>query len=97
MKLSKTIYVGSLSKKLKENFLWYFFSRLGKIKRLIIGINNKTLLPCGFCFVEYFFDFNFELSFKVLSGFRIFNHFIKLDKDNGFKDNRQLSRKIVLE
>merc|ERR1711935_1088162 len=50
---SMTIYVGNLSIYTREEAIYEFFSRLGDIKLLKMGLNKKTQVPCGFCFVEY--------------------------------------------
>mmetsp|Transcript_24838 Transcript_24838/g.56067 ORF Transcript_24838/g.56067 Transcript_24838/m.56067 type:complete len:97 (+) Transcript_24838:1-291(+) len=96
MQYHKTIYVGNLSKNLREEFLWFLFSKIGRIKRIIIGINKKSLLPCGFCFIEYFFIMDCRITQQTLFGLEIKGKFIKLDKDDGYKENRHFSLKSIL-
>lgn len=50
--LSTTVYVGNLSFVTSDVQVRELFSRCGRIKRVIMGINRVTMTPCGFCFVE---------------------------------------------
>jgi RNA recognition motif-containing protein len=54
LKNSKTIYVGNLSFFTTEQQIYEVFSVAGTIKRVIMGLNQVTKMPCGFCFVEYY-------------------------------------------
>lgn len=49
---STTLYVGNLSYYTTETQLFEFFSSVGEVKRIIMGLNKQTKTPCGFCFVE---------------------------------------------
>jgi len=52
---STTVYVGDLSFFTREEQIWELFSRVGEVKRIVMGLNKFELTPCGFCFVEYVF------------------------------------------
>ena len=50
--LSSTVYVGNLSFFSSEEQIYQLFSRIGEIKRIIMGLDRNAKTPCGFCFVE---------------------------------------------
>lgn len=35
-----------------EEQIYELFSRVGEIKRIIMGLDRNLKTPCGFCFVE---------------------------------------------
>ncbi|KAL0218597.1 hypothetical protein P9112_004250 [Eukaryota sp. TZLM1-RC] len=49
-----TLYVGNLSFYTSDEQIHDLFFRAGRIKRTIMGLNKKSLKPCGSCFVEYY-------------------------------------------
>lgn len=53
LETSTTVYVGELSFYTREEQIWELFSRVGEVKRIVMGLNKFELTPCGFCFVEY--------------------------------------------
>lgn len=52
---STTVYVGNLSFYTTEEVIWELFSKVGEVKRIIMGLNQFSKTPCGFCFVEHVF------------------------------------------
>jgi hypothetical protein len=50
---STTLYVGNLSFYTSEEQIYELFSKVGEIKRIIMGLDRNQKTPCGFCFVEY--------------------------------------------
>src|SRR4051794_1863584 len=50
---SHTLYVGNLSFLTTEEQLYTVFSQCGRIERIIMGLNQVSKTPCGFCFVIY--------------------------------------------
>jgi len=50
---SALLYVGNLSFYSTEEQIHELFSRIGEVKRIIMGLNRNNKTPCGFCFVEY--------------------------------------------
>ena len=65
---SKTIYVGNLSFFTTEQQIHEVFSVAGPINRIIMGLNQKTKTPCGFCFVEYYRREHAAACLKFVSG-----------------------------
>jgi nuclear cap-binding protein subunit 2 len=65
---STTVYVGNLSFYTSEEQIWELFSKVGEVKRIIMGLNQFSKTPCGFSFVEYVqFLFHRESNyFKIL-------------------------------
>ncbi|KAL4176311.1 hypothetical protein KRP22_001263 [Phytophthora ramorum] len=53
MARSSTLYVGNLSFFTSEAQIYELFSRVGHVKRVIMGLDRFKKTPCGFCFVEY--------------------------------------------
>lgn len=53
LKLSTTLYVGNLSFYTTEEQIYELFSKVGEVKRIIMGLDRFKKTPCGFCFVEY--------------------------------------------
>ncbi|KAF7457809.1 RNA recognition motif-containing protein [Cryptosporidium felis] len=51
---SSTVYVGNLSFFTTEEVVNETFSQCGPVKAIYLGLNNQTMQPCGFCFVQYF-------------------------------------------
>jgi nuclear cap-binding protein subunit 2 len=49
---SNTVYVGNLSFYTTEEQIYELFSKVGDIKRIIMGLDREKKTPCGFCFVE---------------------------------------------
>ncbi|MBE3044678.1 nuclear cap-binding protein subunit 2, partial [Candidatus Bathyarchaeota archaeon] len=37
-----------------EEQVYELFSKVGEIKRLVMGLDRFAKTPCGFCFVEYY-------------------------------------------
>ena len=52
LKSSTTVYVDNLSFYTAEEQVHFFFSQVGLVKKVIMGLNRYTFRPAGFCFVE---------------------------------------------
>jgi RNA recognition motif-containing protein len=63
LKLSTTLYVGNLSFYTTEEQIYELFSKVGEVKRIIMGLDRFKKTPCGFCFVEYAACSSREISF----------------------------------
>lgn len=50
---STTIYVGNLSFYTTEQQIWEHFSPCGHVRDVLMGLNETTRTPCGFCFVVF--------------------------------------------
>jgi len=87
-----TIYVGNLSYHTREETIWNLFFKLGKVKRIIMGLNRFNLTPCGFCFLEFFEFVDTQKCIFYLEGYELDNRKIKIDLDGGFSDGRQFGR-----
>jgi len=60
-----TLYVGNLSFHTTEEQIYELFSKVGEVKRVIMGLDRNKKTPCGFCFVEFdFYFFILSLSFS---------------------------------
>ena len=89
---SSTLYVGNLSFYTTEEQIYTLFSKIGEIKRIIMGLNKLLNTPCGFCFVEYYNHKNAVDARSCLSGLRLDDRPIRIDIDWGFEDGRQYGR-----
>ena len=89
---STTLYVGNLSFYTTEEQIYELFSKCGEVKRIIMGLNKKSLTPCGFCFAEYYSRQDAEECVKWINGCRLDDRVIRTDWDAGFKEGRQYGR-----
>jgi nuclear cap-binding protein subunit 2 len=89
---TNTLYIGNLSYSTKENQVWEIFNKVGKVKRIIMGLNRYTLTSCGFCFIEFFTKNEALWVISYLNGIKIGNRLIRIDFDEGFKKGRQFGR-----
>ena len=92
VKNSKTVYIGNLSFFTTEAQIRATFSFAGPVKRIIMGLNNLTKTPCGFCFVEYFHQEHAYNAIKYLSDTVCDERMIRCDSDGGFLPGRQFGR-----
>lgn len=92
LKKSVTVYVGNLSFHTREETLINLFERIGRVRRLIMGLNRKTFTPCGFVFVEYYFHKDAVAAADWLTGYKIDDREIRVDLDPGFEEGRQYGR-----
>lgn len=92
LKNSRTVYVGNLSFFTTEAQILETFSVVGPVKRVIMGLNNITKTPCGFCFVEYYNPEHMKAALKYVSGTICDDRVIRCDADGGFKPGRQYGR-----
>lgn len=89
---SATVYVGNLSFFTTEEQIYELFSRVGSIKRIIMGLDRNNKTPCGFCFVEFFHHDEALASLRYISGTKLDERIVRADLDPGFLDNRQYGR-----
>ena len=92
LQFSRTVYVGNLSFFTTEAQILETFSVVGPVKRVIMGLNNITKTPCGFCFVEYYNPEHMKAALKYVSGTICDDRVIRCDADGGFKPGRQFGR-----
>lgn len=72
--------------------IYELFSRVGEIKRVIMGLDRNARTPCGFCFVEYFHHDHALSSLRYISGTKLDERIIRADLDPGYLENRQYGR-----
>ncbi|XP_049848384.1 uncharacterized protein LOC126314451 [Schistocerca gregaria] len=89
---STTLYIGNLSFYTTEEQIWELFSKVGQIKRLLMGLNKYTHTPCGFCFVEYYTHEAAEDCVYYINGTKLDDRIIRVDWDTGFVEGRQYGR-----
>ncbi|CAM9235049.1 unnamed protein product, partial [Ectocarpus fasciculatus] len=92
LKGATTLYVGNLSFYTTEMQIHETFSRIGPVKRIIMGLNRETKAPCGFCFVEYYTYDHACACLKYVSGTMCDGQIIRCELDGGFKQGRQFGR-----
>ncbi|VVC29695.1 NCBP2, RNA recognition motif,RNA recognition motif domain [Cinara cedri] len=89
---STTLYIGNLNLLSTESDVQKLFSKCGKIKTIIMGVEKKTLAPGGFCFVEYETREAAEICIKTLQNYLLYGKKLIIDWDAGFVEGRQYSR-----
>lgn len=92
MSRSTTIYVGNLNFKTTESTLYSVFSQFGPVKRVIMGVNKYTKVPCGFCFVVFFTREAALASINNSIVIKIDGNLIRRDLDRGYENGRELGR-----
>jgi len=92
LKGSATLYVGNLQFRTTEQQIDKTFSRVGPVKKIIMGLNRETKTHCGFAFVEYFSHEHAVACIKYISGTYCDESVIRCELDAGFKPGRQYGR-----
>ena len=92
LKRSTTLYMGNLSFFTQDYQVLSLFSKCGEIKSLIMGINKKRKVPCGFCFMEYRNRESACLAYEYLNNTLLDGRMVRLDWDIGFSEGRQFGR-----
>ncbi|KAF1319532.1 Elicitin-like protein, partial [Globisporangium splendens] len=90
MARSTTLYIGNLSFFTTEVQIYELFSRVGNVKRVIMGLDRFKKTPCGFCFVDTH-DEAVACS-NFISETKLDNRVIRCEMDGGFKEGRQFGR-----
>ncbi|KAI8584021.1 hypothetical protein K450DRAFT_221131 [Umbelopsis ramanniana AG] len=89
---STTLYVGNLSFYTSEEQIYELFSKVGEIKRIIMGLDRNQKTPCGFCFVEYYHRDDALDCMKYVNSTKLDERIIRTDLDPGFREGRQFGR-----
>ena len=92
LKKSTTLYIGNLSFYTVEAQLLELFSQCGQVVNLIMGLNKQTMMPCGFCFIQYATRSEAKIAVSNLSGCILDGRQIRVDWDQGFEPHRQFGR-----
>jgi nuclear cap-binding protein subunit 2 len=72
--------------------IYELFSKVGVVRRVIMGLDRNTKTPCGFCFVIYHTRANALAAVRYLSGTKLDNRQLRVDIDYGFEEGRQFGR-----
>lgn len=89
---SCTIYVGNLSFYTTEEQLLELFTRVGPVRRLIMGLNALDKTPCGFAFVIFETHAAALSAQRFISATSVDERVIRADLDPGFEEGRQFGR-----
>jgi nuclear cap-binding protein subunit 2 len=89
---SKTVYVGNLSFSTRASHIFGFFSSIGPVKAVNMGLDRLRKTPCGFCFVEFWKRSDALASVQYGSGSRLDGSVIRVELDAGFQPGRQYGR-----
>lgn len=92
LRISATIYVGNLSFFTTEEQIYEVFSKVGDVKRIVMGLDKHSMTPCGFCFVVYYTNEDAGDCVKYINGMVLDDRPIRCDFDYGFKEGRQFGR-----
>lgn len=92
LKDAATLYVGNLSFFTTEEQIHELFSKVGEIKRIIMGLDRVKKTPCGFCFVEYYTHQDALDCMKYIGGTKLDERIVRTDLDPGFQEGRQYGR-----
>lgn len=92
MHTSRTLYVGNLSFSTREEQVHALFSRVGPVRRVIMGLNSTTRTPCGFCFVEFEQQSDAAAATAILNGLKLDERSLSADLDQVFSEGRQYGR-----
>eukprot|EP00051_Salpingoeca_urceolata_P029798 m.7360 g.7360 ORF g.7360 m.7360 type:complete len:228 (+) comp2904_c0_seq1:69-752(+) len=87
-----TIHVANLSLYTTEEQVHELFTKAGRVRRVIMGLNSFKRTPCGFCFVQYDQPEGAENCLRYLRGARLDDRPIRVNLDPlGFEDGKQFS------
>ena len=89
---SEWIYIGNLSCATTESQIHEIFSRVGKITKLIMGLNKFTLQPCGFCFIRYASNSQALDAVALCNNLNIDERAVSVQLDFGFRAGRRFGR-----
>lgn len=89
---SSTLYVGNMSFYTTEDQVYALFSKAGRVRRVIMGLDSQRRTPCGFCFVVYDAREDALAAVKYLNGTSLDERPIRVDVDYGFEEGRQFGR-----
>lgn len=93
-KVSSTLYVGNLSFFTTEEQVYELFSKAGKVKKVVMGLDRFERTPCGFCFVEFESHEESLYAVRYLDQTKLDDRIIKIDRDPGFVDGREFGRGV---
>lgn len=89
---STTVYVGNLSFYTTEEQLYDHFAPCGHIRDIVMGLNEATRCPCGFCFVVYESQAAAVIAVQGLNGTLLDDRVISVGWDVGCDASRRWGR-----
>eukprot|EP00916_Digyalum_oweni_P015472 GHVL01025326.1.p1 GENE.GHVL01025326.1~~GHVL01025326.1.p1 ORF type:complete len:247 (+),score=39.14 GHVL01025326.1:45-785(+) len=92
LRSSTCVYVGNLTFFTKEEQILELFSKVGTIKKIVMGQNAKDKTACGFSFVVYTLHEEAARAVNLLNGSILEDRNIRVDWDSG--DNVDETRKF---
>jgi hypothetical protein len=92
LKNTCTVYIGFLSFFTREYQLLEYFSQVGVIKKLTMGLHKHKMLPCGFAFMEFTSHKDAGRAVTYLNWSKIDGRIIKVDWDIGVSEERKFGR-----
>lgn len=90
--LSSTLYIGNLAFSTGTRHIRSHFSRVGIVKKIVMGLDRHKKTPCGFCFVEYRNREDALLAVAHLTGTKLDGKVIRAELDAGFQPGREFGR-----
>ncbi|KAK7200653.1 nuclear cap binding protein [Novymonas esmeraldas] len=89
---STTVYVGNLSFYTAEEQVHAHFSPCGRIRDVVMGLNEATRCPCGFCFVVFETQAAAVLAVQGLDGSLLDDRVVSVSWDVGCDASRRWGR-----
>uniref|UniRef100_A0A7S2PF73 Nuclear cap-binding protein subunit 2 n=1 Tax=Leptocylindrus danicus TaxID=163516 RepID=A0A7S2PF73_9STRA len=89
---SATLYIGNLAFDTTTLHLQALFTKIGRVKRIILGLDRMQKTPCGFAFVEYYKRRHAEEAIAYLTGTKLDGRIIRVELDAGFQPGREYGR-----
>ncbi|EPY37241.1 nuclear cap-binding protein subunit 2, partial [Strigomonas culicis] len=89
---STTVYVGNLAFHTSEAQVRASFLPCGPIRDVVMGLNEQTHTPCGFCFVVYERREAAALAVRALSGALLDDRVLRVSWDVGADHTRRWGR-----
>ena len=89
---ASTVYVGNFIWNTTKEQLFYYFSSVGNVKNVYMGLDKNKYQPCGFAFVVYETPEEADYAVKVLNESSFNGTIIKVERDWGFSPDRQYAR-----
>jgi nuclear cap-binding protein subunit 2 len=77
-----------------EEQIYELFSKVGRVKRIVMGLDRFNKTPCGFCFVEFHTHDEAVNAVKYLNQTKLDDRLIRVDLDPGFEEGRQYGRGV---
>ncbi|CEM01000.1 unnamed protein product [Vitrella brassicaformis CCMP3155] len=80
---STTVYVGNLSFYTTEDQIYELFGKCGEVLQIVMGLNAKKKIPCGFAFVKFRMKAAAVAAAQLLNQCELDGRPIRVDWDTG--------------